>query len=77
MSTLGPAHLFLKCAANALHSVTETGKKTSKDVDAMFKKAIDALSAYEKKYYSGTCMMAERDESSLTTLERLEEIICV
>lgn len=74
---------MLQVIDDALHSAAEAGKKTSNDADAKFKKAIDALSAYGKKYYfreSISRMMAEaeaNDESSLTTLERLEEIVCV
>ena len=74
---------MLQVVDDALLSAAEAGKKTSKDADAKFKKAIDALSAFGKKYYFRepiTHMMAEaeaNDEPSLTTLERLEEIVCV
>ena len=49
------------------------------DADAKFKKATDALSAYEKKYYfreTVTLRMAEaeaEDKSSSTILKRLKE----
>jgi len=63
----------------ALGSATEARKKTSNDADAKFKKAIDALSAYEKKYHlreTVTQTMAEaeaNDKSSSTILKRLKE----
>jgi uncharacterized alpha-E superfamily protein len=69
----------LQVVDDALSSATETRKKTSNDADVKLKKAIDALSAYEKKHHSKetvTQMMAEaeaKDESSSTILKRLKE----
>jgi hypothetical protein len=69
----------LQVVDDALGSATETRKKTSNDADAKFKKAIDALSVYEKKYHfreTVTCTMAEaeaKDKSSSTILKRLKE----
>ena len=70
---------MLQVVDDALGSATETRKKTSNDADAKFKKAIDALSAYEKKYHfreTVTQKMVEaeaKDKSSLTILKRLKE----
>ena len=70
---------MLQVVDDALGSATEARKKSSNDADAKFKKAIDALSAYEKKYHfreSVTHTMAEaeaKDKSSSTTLKRLKE----
>jgi hypothetical protein len=69
----------LQVVDDALGSATETRKKTSDDADAKFKKAIDALSAYEKKYHlretvTQTMAGAEaKDKSSSTILKRLKE----
>jgi hypothetical protein len=41
----------LQVVDDALYSAAKAQRKTTNDVDAKFKKAIDALSAYEKKYY--------------------------
>ena len=74
---------MLQVVDNALGSATEARKKTSNNADTKVKKAIHMLSTYGKKYYPTepiTHMMAEaeaNDEPSLTTLERLEEIVCV
>jgi hypothetical protein len=68
----------LQVVDDALYSATEARKKTTKDADAKFKQAIDALSAYEKKYHSResvTHTMAEAkamDKSSSTILKRLK-----
>jgi hypothetical protein len=73
----------LQVVDDALYSVTEARKKTTKDADAKFKKATDALSAYEKRYHSRetvTCTMAEaeaKDKSSSTFLKRLKETMRV
>jgi hypothetical protein len=69
----------LQAVDDALGSATEARKKSSNDADAKFKKAIDALSAYEKKYHfreTVTQMMAEaeaKDKLSSTILNRLKE----
>jgi hypothetical protein len=69
----------LQVVDDALYSATKAGKRTSKDADAKFKKATDALNAYEKKYLLGetvTQRMAEaeaKDKSSSTLLWRLKE----
>jgi hypothetical protein len=69
----------LQVVDDALGSATETRKKTSNDADAKFKKAIDALSVYEKKFHireTVTQTMAEaaaEDKSSSTILKRLKE----
>jgi hypothetical protein len=69
----------LQVVDDALGSATEARKKTSSETDAKFKNAIDALSAYEKKYHSRetvTQTMAEaeaKDKSSSTILKRLKE----
>jgi hypothetical protein len=69
----------LQVVDDALGSATETRKKTSNDADAKFKKAIDALSVYEKKFYFRETViqtMAEaeaKDKSSSTILKRLKE----
>ncbi len=70
---------MLQVVDDALYSVTEERKKTSNDADPKIKKAIDALSAYEKKYHlreTVTQRMAEaeaKDKSSSTILKRLKE----
>lgn len=49
---------------DALDSATTAGNGTSNDADAKFKRAIDALSAFGKKYHfteSVTHMMAEAE----------------
>ena len=49
---------------DALDSATTAGNGTSNDADAKFKRAIDALSAYGKKYHlteSVTHMMAKAE----------------
>ena len=67
----------LQVVDEALYSAAEV-RKTTKDVDAKFKKATNALSAYEKKYNLGeavTDRMAEaeaEDRSSSKILERLK-----
>jgi hypothetical protein len=64
---------------DALYSAAEARRKTTEDADAKFKKATDALSAYEKKYHAGetfTYAMAEaeaKDKSSSTLSLRLKE----
>jgi hypothetical protein len=69
----------LQVVDDALGSATETRKKKSNDADAKLKKAIDALTAYEKKYHFRemvTKTMAEaeaKDKSSTTILKRLKE----
>ena len=74
---------MLQVVDDALYSVTEAQKKTTKDTDAKFKMATDALIAYEKKYHfreTITYTMAEavaKDKSSSTFLKRLEETIRV
>jgi hypothetical protein len=73
----------LQVVDDALYSVTEAGKKTTKDTNVKFKKATDALSAYEKKYHlreTVTYTMAEaeaKDKSSSTILKRLKETLRV
>ena len=68
---------------DALYSATEAQKKTTKDADANFKKAIGALSAYEMKYHlreTVTYTMAEaeaKDKSSWTIFKWLEETVPV
>ena len=70
---------MLQVIDDALRSATEAGKKTSKEADEKFKRAIYALSAYETKYHSResvTHVMAEaeaKDKSSSTGLEGLKE----
>jgi macrodomain Ter protein organizer (MatP/YcbG family) len=82
MSTLAQficSESVLQVVDDALSSATETRKKTSNDADVKFKKAIDALSAYEKKYHlketvTQTMEEAEgKDKSSSTILKRLKE----
>ena len=43
---------MLQVIDDALRSATQARNETSNDADAKFKEAIDALSAYEKKYHS-------------------------
>ena len=70
---------MLQVVDDALYSVTEAQKKTTKDTDAKFKSATDALIAFEKKYHlreTVTDTMAEakaKDKSSSSFLKRLEE----
>jgi hypothetical protein len=85
MPTLNPVHLFgrvLEVVDDVLCSVVQSQKRTSKDaesVNEIFKKAIEELNAYEKKYHSEEIVakkMAEaeaKDKLSLTTLSRLKE----
>ena len=74
---------MLQVVDDALYSVTEEQKKATKDASAKFKKATDALSAYEKKYHlretvTQTMAKAEaKDKSSSTTLKRLKETLRV
>jgi ribosomal protein S21 len=72
----------LQVVDDALRSATKAEKKTLKDVDEKFKKAIDELSAYEKRHdhYNAEKPVAERmktaeetDTSSLKFLNRLKE----
>jgi lysyl-tRNA synthetase class I len=63
----------------ALKSATEAQKKTSKEADEKFKSAIEALTAYEKKFHLRKTV-AERmtaaeakDKSSSTILNKLRE----
>ena len=73
----------LQVVDDALYSATDARKKTTKDADAKFKEAIDALSAYEKKYHfkdTVTYTMAEavaKDRSSSTILKKLKEAFLV
>ncbi|KAH9995269.1 hypothetical protein BJV77DRAFT_1066358 [Russula vinacea] len=59
-------------------SATEAGKKTSKVADEEFKKAIEALSAYEEKYHTNKIVakkMAEaeqKDKSFLADMSQLK-----
>ena len=70
---------MLQIVDDALCSATETRKKTSNDADAKLKKAIDALSVYEKKFHfretvTQTMTEAEaKDKSSSTMLKRLKD----
>lgn len=82
MSTLALFICFesvLQVVDDALGSATETRKKISNDTDVKFKKAIDALSAYERKYHSRetvtqTMVEAEgKDKLSSTILRKLKE----
>ena len=74
---------MLQVVDDALGSAAAARKKTSNDADAKFKKAIDALSAYEKKYHvretvAKTMAEAEaKDKSSSTILKRLKETFLV
>jgi hypothetical protein len=69
----------LQVVDDALYSATTARKKTTKDVDAKFKRATVALSAYEKKYHLTETVayrMAEaeaKDKSFSTILEILKE----
>ena len=63
----------------ALKSATEAQRKTSKEADERFKRAIEALAAYEKQFLSRKTV-AERmtaaeakDQSSSTILNKLKE----
>jgi len=73
----------LEVVDDALSSATEAQKKTSKDADAKFKGAIDALSAYEKKFHPKETVaetMAEaeaKDKKSSTILSKLKETLRV
>jgi hypothetical protein len=74
----------LQAVDDALHSAIKARKKTLENVDENFKKAIDALSAYEKTHHpvdpNGKTPVAERmktaeemDISSLKFLNKLKE----
>lgn len=69
---------MLQVVDNALGSAA-SAEKAPKDVDEKFKKAIEALSAYEEKFHLRETVakkMAEagaKDKSSSTTLNRLKE----
>jgi hypothetical protein len=69
----------LQLIDDALTAATDAGKTTSKDADDKFKKAINALIAYEKSFHSKE-IVAEKmekaeayDKSSSTILNRLKE----
>ena len=71
---------MLEVVDEALHSATEAQKKTSKDADEKFNRAIVALSVYEMKYHPGTTEDAtmikkaeEEDKSSSEFLNRLKD----
>lgn len=70
----------LEVVDNALGSAAE---KTPKDVDEKFKKAIAALSAYEKRRHSKETVAKKmedagaKDKSSSTTLNRLKAKLLV
>jgi hypothetical protein len=74
---------MLQVVDDALYSATEARKKTTKNADAEFKRATDALSAYEKKHHpkeTVTQTMAEakaKDKASSTVLKRLKETLFV
>lgn len=69
----------LQVVDDALYSVTEARKKKTKDANAKFAKATNALSAYEEKHHhieTVTNTMAEaeaKDKSSSSFLKRLKE----
>ena len=70
---------MLQVADEALYSAARTRKKTTNNADTKFMKAVEALSAYELKYYIRgrvAYMMAEaeaKDKSSSKILNRLIE----
>lgn len=72
---------MLQVVDDALRSAIKAQKKTLKDVDESFKKATDALSAYERTHHpNAKTLIAERmktaeekDTSSLKFLNRLKE----
>ena len=70
---------MLKVVDDALYSVLEARKKTTKDTVVKFKRAADALDDYEMKYYSEKTSMYRmseavvRDMSASTVLKRLKE----
>ena len=70
---------MLKVVDDALYSALNARKKTTEDANVKFKKAFDALGAYEKKYHPRAELiykMAEaeaNDKSSKTILKRLKE----
>ena len=72
---------MLQVVDDAQGSATEARKKTLKEVDENFKKAIDALCAYERRHHpNAKTLVAERmktaeetDTSSLKFLNRLKE----
>jgi hypothetical protein len=69
----------LEVVDDALYSATEAQKKTSEEADEKFKKAIDALRAYETKYCPNKIVAKrmekaeEGDKSSSKVLNRLKE----
>jgi len=71
---------IFQVVGNALESATESEaqKKISKEVDEIFKEAINALSDYEKRYRSNETVVermataAAKDKSSLTFLNKLK-----
>jgi hypothetical protein len=72
----------LQVVDDALCSATEAGTKTTKDADAKFKKATDALSDYEEKYRPRVTVPyrlaeAEAKDKSSSTISRLMETSCV
>lgn len=72
---------MLQVVDDALRSATKARKKTLKDADEDFKKAIDALSAYETRHHPNLeTSVAKRmksaeevDTSSLKFLNKLKE----
>lgn len=72
---------MLQVVDDALRSATKAQKKPLKDVDENFKKAIDVLSAYEKRHHPKTNThiakrmrsAEETDTSSWKALKELEE----
>jgi hypothetical protein len=74
---------MLQVVDDALYSATEARKKTTKNADAAFKKATDALSTYEKKHHfketviQTMAVAKAKDKSSSTVLKRLKETLSV
>ena len=70
---------MLQVVDDTLRSASKAREGTSNDVDAKFKRAIDALNTYEKKYHSSesvTQTMAEAeavDKLSSTVMDRRKE----
>jgi hypothetical protein len=67
-----------KVVDDALESAAKTQNKKSKDVDDKFKKAIEALGNYEKKWHSKETIVekmadAVKEKSSSTILNRMKE----
>lgn len=59
---------MLRVVDDALRSTTKAQKKTLKDVDENFKKAIEALSVYEKEHHrKPNTKIAERMKSAEET----------